>query len=184
MQDLVTLDLWQHNEKLRNSIDVSPQESFLFMIRCSKHSQMVLEAVQLKWRLSEVALFISCLFYLNTGSRDWYMMPGGKGEQREFSCHRDPRYNLKKAPFYSFLPASLSLTLPLLILSHTVSHPHLPPGLSRFKTCLQMQRKPSILSVWQDPPLTCSWDCEKLTYTTASVKYFLGCCSCTRRLFF
>lgn len=70
MQDPVTLDLLQHNEKLRNSIDVSLEETFLLMIRCRKHSRTVLEAVQLKQRLSEVALFISCLFYLNTGSRD------------------------------------------------------------------------------------------------------------------
>lgn len=48
-----------------------------------------------------------------------------------------------------------------------------------------MQRKASILSVWQDPPLwmTRGWDCEKLTYTGADVKRFLGCCAHTLRLF-
>lgn len=171
MQDPVTLDLLQHNEKLRNTIDVSLQETFLLMICCSKHSRTVLEAVQLKQRLSEVALFISCLFYLNTGSRDWYMMPGRIGSKGNSAVTETPNITWKKlhSPCLclSNPPSPYSVIHPLILISL---------ALSRFKTHLQMQRKLSIfkclkrstslddmrLRLWKAHLY--SWQCKTLSW--------------------
>lgn len=77
-------------------------------------------AAQLFWRqcsssgrLSEVALFISRLFYLNTGSRDWYMMPGRIGSKGNSAVTETPNITWRKLHSHILcLPLSLSPSLP------------------------------------------------------------------------
>ncbi len=184
MQDLATLNRLQHNEKLRNGTDVSLQESSLFMICCSEHSRAVLEAVQLQQRLSKAAFFISCLFYLNTGSWDWYMMPGRIGSKGNSAVTESANITWRKL-LSPILCLPLSPQPSLFLFSVIQALILISPALSRFKTCFQMQRKPSILSLWQNH--LSRWHAaeivKRLTYTTDNVKRSLGCCSHTLRLF-
>ncbi len=99
------------------------------------------------------------------------MMPGRIGSKGNSAVTETANITWRKLhPPILCLPLSLqpshslfSVIQPLILISL---------ALSRFKTCLQMQRKPSIWSLWQDPPfsMTCGWDCEKLPYTAVDVK--------------